>query len=120
KRKVEILADMLNTLEAANGNINDNDEAIQELYASVKSSQPIVTKIIEEDYDNEEEVNDLLALNDSINNVVTKYQLLRGGNIDEAKNIKVSGGGTTNATANLIDFDDDDTSAPISTDSKDQ
>jgi hypothetical protein len=120
KRKVEILADMLNTLEAANGNINDNDEAIQELYASVKSSQPIVTKIIEEDHDNDEEINDLLALNDSINNVVTKYQLLRGGNIDEAKNIKISGGSTNNATVNLIDFDDDDTSAPISGDSKDQ
>lgn len=117
KRKVEILADMLNSATS----ISDSDEAIIDLYSSVRSSQPIITKIIEEDQENEDQVNDLLALNDLVNNVINKYQLLKGGKVDEANTIKVAGGsGGASNTANLIDFDDDDTSAPISNDSKDQ
>jgi ADP-ribosylation factor-binding protein GGA len=123
KRKVEILADMLNAIQSNASTINDNDEALVELYSSVKSSQPIITRIIEEDNENEDQVNDLLALNDNVNNVINKFQLLKGGKIDEAKNIKVVGGSGASANSaivNLIDFDDDDTSAPISSNSKDQ
>lgn len=123
KRKVEILADMLNAIQSNASTINDNDEALVELYSSVKSSQPIITKIIEEDNENEDQVNDLLALNDNVNNVINKFQLLKGGKVDEANNIKVVGGSGASANSaivNLIDFDDDDTSAPISSNSKDQ
>ncbi|ODV80366.1 VHS-domain-containing protein [Suhomyces tanzawaensis NRRL Y-17324] len=116
KRKVEILAEMLNNVEGGGTSIQDN-EAIGELYASVKSSQPIITKIIEEGHDNEDEVNDLLALNDNVNSVVSKFQFLKNGQVEEASKINVQGAsGSANNDLNLIDFDDD---MPISNDKRD-
>ncbi|KAK6200240.1 VHS domain-containing protein [Scheffersomyces amazonensis] len=111
KRKVEILAEMLNTIQNSGGKIDDSNEAIIDLYSSVKSSQPIVTKIIEEEHDDEGKVQELLGLNDNINSVVTKFQLFKGGKVDEASKISVSGGAAASKAAaelNLIDFDDDD------------
>ncbi|KAI5955671.1 GGA2 [Candida jiufengensis] len=106
-RKVEILSEMLNSIESSGAKIDDNsDEALVELYSSIKSSQPIINKIIEQGDDEEEEVHNLLSLNDDVNNVVNKFQLLKGGNIEEASKIKVSGGGSGSADLNLIDFDD--------------
>lgn len=116
KRKVEILAEMLNSIQASDARIDDSNEALVELYASVKSSQPIVTKIIEEDNDNEEYVVELLGLNDSINLLVSKFQLLKSGDTASAAQIQVSSGSHgqgNNQELNLIDFDDD---APISND----
>lgn len=112
RRKVEILAEMLNTILSSNSKIEDSNEAIVELYSSVKSSQPIVTKIIENDNGDEEYVQELLGLNDNINLVINKFQLLKNGKLDEASQIKVSSGsgaGSNAAEVNLIDFDDDDT-----------
>jgi hypothetical protein len=113
KRKTEILAEMMNTMEANGGSIDSSDETLSDLYGSVKSSQPIVTKIIEEGNGDEEYVQELLQLNDVINSLVTKFQLLKGGNTAEASKIKVSGGSGGSNDLNLIDFDDD---APISND----
>ncbi|KAK6456268.1 VHS domain-containing protein [Scheffersomyces xylosifermentans] len=112
RRKVEILAEMLNSIQSSGAKIDDSNEALIELYSSVKSSQPIVTKIIEQDNENEDYVQELLGLNDNINSVVNKFQLLKNGRLDEASQIKVSGGSGAAAAAaevNLIDFDDDDT-----------
>lgn len=115
RRKVEILAEMLNSAEAAGATINgDQQEALVELYASVKSSQPIIAKIIEEEQaenSDDARVAELLQLNDTVNMVVEKYQLLKSGNTGAAAAIKVSGGAAGKATAadlNLIDFDDGD------------
>ena len=113
KRKTEILAEMMNTMEVNGGNIDSSDETLSDLYGSVKSSQPIVTKIIEEGNGDEEYVQELLQLNDVINSLVNKFQLLKGGKTDEASKIKVSGVSTGSNDLNLIDFDDD---APISND----
>lgn len=116
KRKSEIFAEMLNSIQQSGTSIDDSNEALVELYSSIKSSQPIVTKIIEEDNDNEDYVHDLLGLNDSINQLVEKFQLLKNGQIDKAGAINVS---TNNNSANdnLIDFDDDE--GPISNDKRD-
>ena len=106
-RKVEILGEMLTSIESQGGKIDDSsDEAIIELYSSVKSSQPIINKMIEQSSDhddNEEDVNKLLALNESANNVINKFQLLKGGNVSEASKIKT---GSASQELNLIDFDD--------------
>lgn len=110
KRKTEIFAEMLNTVQANGQTINESNETLFELYGSIKSSQPIVTKIVEEENDNEEYVQELLALNDTINQLVEKFQLLKNGQVDEASNIKVSGGAGGASAAkelNLIDFDDE-------------
>lgn len=110
KRKAEILAEMLNDIQSLNAKIDDSNEALIELYSSVKSSQPIVTKIIEEEHDNEDYVQELLGLNDTINQLISKFQLLKKGDIDQAGQIKVSTGGSKQKELNLIDFDDDDES----------
>lgn len=115
RRKTEIFAEMLNTIQSNGQSIEESNETLFELYGSIKSSQPIVTKIIEEDNDNEEYVHDLLGLNDTINQLVEKFQLLKNGQVDQAANIKVSGGAGGASAAkelNLIDFDDE----PLSSD----
>ncbi|KAG7661312.1 GGA2 [[Candida] subhashii] len=105
-RKAEILAEMLASIEAQGGKIDsDSSEAVVELYSSIKSAQPIINKIIEEEGDNEEQVHNLLQLNDDVNNLVNKYQLLKGGKVSEASQIKV--GALPEQEMNLIDFDDE-------------
>lgn len=110
KRKTEIFAEMLNTAQETGSPITDSSDTIIELYSSIKSASPIVTKIIEEDNGDEEYVKKLLELNDVINQLMQKYQLLRSGDVAEASNINVSSG--QQQEFNLIDFNDE----PISSD----
>lgn len=109
KRKAEILDEMLTSIQNSGNKIDDSNEAVHELYGSVKSNQPIINKIIEEEGEDEEKVNQLLALNDNINSLINKFQLLKGGNLEEASKINPA----MNQELNLIDFDDDE---PISND----
>ncbi|RCK55882.1 ADP-ribosylation factor-binding protein GGA2 [Candida viswanathii] len=113
-RKVEILGEMLTAIESQGGKIDDNsDQAIVELYSSVKSSQPIINKMLEEgNEENEEDVHKLLELNDQANKVIDKFQLLRGGNVAEASKIKT---GSVSQELNLIDFDDEPEDVTAST-----
>lgn len=113
KRKTEILAEMLALIELTGQGISPEHDTVHELYALIKLSQPSISKIVEEN-DDADQVQELLALNDKVNQVIQKYQLLRGGNVEAAQLINVGGG-----SQNLIDFDDDDTSAPISNNEKD-
>lgn len=122
KRKTEIFAEMLNSVESSGGGITDDNETLSELYGQIKSSHSVVTKIVEEENDDESYVLELLGLNDFINQLLLKYQYLKTGDAAQAAQIKVSGGASGAAAAkelNLIDFDDDE---PISGDStgKDQ
>ncbi|EGV66695.1 ARF-binding protein [Yamadazyma tenuis] len=109
KRKAEILDEMLTAIQQNGGKIEESNEAAHELYGSVKSNQPIINKIIEEEHDNEQRVGELLSLNDNINTLINKFQLLKGGKVDEASKMKAN----LNQDLNLIDFDDDE---PISND----
>lgn len=116
QRKSEIFAEMLNSVEASGATISESDETLYELYSAVKTSQPIVSKIIEEEHDDDAHVQELLALNDLINQLVEKFQLLKGGDAEAASKIKVKGsaaGASAAKELNLIDFDDE----PISNDS---
>lgn len=115
KRKVEILAEILNSIHSSNSSLNDTNEAAIELYSSIKSSQPRIKKIIEEQNEDEDKVHELLSLNDAVNQVIEKFQLLKTGKTDEASKISINSASVSNNdnTLNLIDFDDD---APISND----
>lgn len=113
KRKGEIFAEMLNAIESSGSKIDDSNETLIELYSAIKGSQPIIGKIMEEEHDNEEYVNDLLAMNDFINQLIEKFQLLKGGQTEEASKIKVKGDASSASTAkelNLIDFGDEPSS----------
>lgn len=110
-RKTEIFAEMLSSVEASGGSVGEGNDTLHELYGQIKSSQPIVTRIIEEEGDNEPRVQELLQLNDVINLLVEKFSLLRSGDVEQALHIKV-GGTSAGKELNLIDFDDE----PISSD----
>lgn len=102
RRKTEILNEMLDS----NTSVDDSNQAMVELYSSIKSSQPGITKIIEEEQveEDQDKVLELLALNDNINIVISKFQALKAGS-------PLAAGGLVSKAApvsdNLIDFDDD-------------
>lgn len=107
KRKAVILGEMLNSVQQSGGRVDDSNEAIIELYSSLKSSQPIVSKIMEEE-EEESQLNDLHSLKNEIDYLSQKYLLLRNGKIEEADQVKVKGASSAQSdVANLIDFDDD-------------
>lgn len=117
KRKADLLNEML-----ASDNIDLQDDTIVSLYSNLKGAQPKFQKIIEEEHDDDELVQDLLKFNDTVNQLLEKYGLLKAGDSGAASQIHpsniaplshsngASGAGSGGALAkeiNLIDFDDD-------------
>lgn len=113
RRKTEIFEEMLTTAQETNTPITEDSDTLIELYASIKSARPIVTKIIEDENNDEEYVQELLQLNDVINQLMQKFEFMKSGDITLASNINVSSSSTqAKKELNLIDFDDE----PISSD----
>lgn len=110
KRKADIFNEMLSASEKT-GQIDTSDETLVELYSSLKVAQPKIQKIIEEEQDDEEAVQDLLKINDTVNSLVEKYNLLKAGDVQNASKLHVASAGSgVQQSLNLIDFDDDDSS----------
>lgn len=110
KRKADIFNEMLSASEKT-GHIDTSDETLVELYSSLKVAQPKIQKIIEEEQDDEEAVQDLLKINDTVNSLVEKYNLLKAGDVQNASKLHVaSAGSNVKESLNLIDFDDEETS----------
>ncbi|KAH3900225.1 related to ADP-ribosylation factor-binding protein GGA2 [Saccharomycodes ludwigii] len=114
--KLKRKADLFNEMLTSNPDLND--DALVELYSALKVSQPKFQKIIEEEQDDDQLVQDLLGFNDTVNQLLEKYNLLKTGHSSEANQITVShisssiktNEGTGGALANelnLIDFDDE-------------
>ncbi|GMG22001.1 unnamed protein product [Ambrosiozyma monospora] len=112
KRKAEILDEMLNNLTNSGMPIDKSDETLGELISSLRVSQPQIQKLIQEESVNQEEVTRLLELNDTINTILHKVDLLSEGDVSGASKVKTSAG--SNAL-NLIDFDDDATATTTQT-----
>ncbi|SCU79765.1 LADA_0B03026g1_1 [Lachancea dasiensis] len=114
KRKADLFKDMLSASESP----NMENETLVELYSALKVSQPKFQKIIEEEHDDDDLVQDILQFNDTVNQVVQKYNLLKNGSVEEASQITVPSistsspavtqGGALANELNLIDFGDDD------------
>ncbi|ODV87766.1 hypothetical protein CANARDRAFT_25982 [[Candida] arabinofermentans NRRL YB-2248] len=96
KRKADILDDMLNNASNT-GKFDSNDETVSELITALKVAQPKLQTLIQEESDDQVEVNNILALNDRINNILEKAGYLKTGEIT-----------SSSKGMNLIDFDDDD------------
>lgn len=121
RRKADLLNEMLNSTNEAE---LQNNETIEELYGALKGAQPKFQKIIEEEQEDDGLVQDLLKFNDTVNQLLEKYSLIKIGNRDAAANINPAaisseianndnGGGALANEINLIDFDNDmDTSSP--------
>ncbi|KAK5780097.1 hypothetical protein RI543_002639 [Arxiozyma heterogenica] len=116
RRKADLLNEMLNT--SNNDADLTNNETIEELYGSLKAAQPKFQKIIEEEHEDDNLVQDLLKFNDVVNQLLEKYSLIKAGNKTAASNInpesistennfKTTGGALANEI-NLIDFDNTD------------
>ncbi|GME85371.1 unnamed protein product [Ambrosiozyma monospora] len=112
KRKAEILDEMLNNLTNSGMPIDKSDETLGELISSLRVSQPQIQKLIQEESVNQDEVTKLLELNDTINTILHKVDLLSEGDVSGASKVKTSAG--SNAL-NLIDFDDDSTTTTTTT-----
>lgn len=116
RRKADLLNEMLNTSNN-DADLADN-ETIEELYGSLKAAQPKFQKIIEEEHEDNNLVQDLLKFNDVVNQLLEKYSLIKAGNKTAASNInpesistennfKTTGGALANEI-NLIDFGNND------------
>lgn len=119
--KLRRKADLLNEMLSSTNEIDlKNNETIEELYAALKGAQPKFQKIIEEEHDDDNLVQDLLKFNDIVNQLLEKYSLLKSGNKTAASAIQptipTSSNQTTNNNnnggalaneINLLDFDDD-------------
>lgn len=122
RSKSELLEEMLNN--AKPGDSIQDDDVYSEIVSTLKTSQPKIEKMVDEEKDDEEAVIKLLALNDRIQALLEKYRLLKTKDYAGASNIKIEGAPATastktNASVSLIDFDDGPstptTSPPAST-----
>ena len=85
KRKANLLNDMLNSSSEADLR---NNETVEELYGALKGAQPKFQKIIEEEHDDDKLVQSLLKFNDTVNQLLEKYSLIKIGNKAAADKIK--------------------------------
>ncbi|KAF6014639.1 hypothetical protein HII13_000436 [Brettanomyces bruxellensis] len=108
-RKADLLNEMLDNATNA-GKIDSEDDTLYDLISAVRVARPKLQKIISEESGDDDAVAKLLALNDKLNAVLKKSDLLTGGHAADAAQVKVPG--SSDAVGDLIDFDDDDDSAP--------
>lgn len=124
KRKADLLNDMLSSAEE----VDIQNDTIVSLFSSLKSAQPKFLKIIQEEQEDESLVQDLLQFNDTVNQLLEKFDLFKIGNKEAASHINPSSissattstgaaGGALANEINLIDFDDETDSQDPSTSS---
>ena len=110
KRKADLLNEMLESPDSQNW----DNETTQELHSALKVAQPKFQKIIEEEQEDDALVQDLLKFNDTVNQLLEKFNLLKSGDSNAASQIhpshvsaplQQSSGALTNEI-NLIDFND--------------
>lgn len=134
RRKAALLVEMLSGI-SENDTMIDGD-IYQELADSIRNAQPKLQKMCEEESEDQEAVQNLFELNDSINSIVAKYEHLKRGDFAGAQRLPTSipnapvgdskaVGATPSAQSkfaqdlNLLDFDPEepakavDTTAPL-------
>src|SRR5690606_2031788 len=98
--------------------IGHNDVFV-ELVSALKTAQPKIQKMVEEESDDHEAVVKLLEVNDSINTIIEKYNLVKKGDLKSAAKLPSA---TASSSAppkkekaqevSLIDLLDDSSSGP--------
>lgn len=133
RRKAALLVEMLSGVNESD-TLTDGD-IYQELADSIRNAQPKLQKMCEEESEDQDAVQKLFELNDSINSIVAKYEHLKRGDFAGAQRLPTSipSAPTTDSVTsgvapttqskfaqdlNLLDFDPEepakavDTSAP--------
>ncbi|ORY84510.1 putative ADP-ribosylation factor-binding protein C25H2.16c, partial [Protomyces lactucae-debilis] len=85
RRKASLLVEMLSGLNEAD--VLADGDIYQELADSIRNAQPKLQKMCEDESEDQEAVGKLFELNDSINSIVTKYDLLRKGDFAAAQRV---------------------------------
>ncbi|KAF5097255.1 hypothetical protein D0Z00_002464 [Geotrichum galactomycetum] len=118
RRKSDLLEEMLSNVKE--GDAIQDDDVYSDIVSTLKTSQPKIEKMIDEEKDDEEAVIKLLALNDRIQSLLQKYFLLKKKDYAAASTVKIEGGSAPakpNASLSLIDFDDEPRQSTSSTSS---
>ncbi|KAI4168517.1 MAG: hypothetical protein LQ343_006349 [Gyalolechia ehrenbergii] len=112
QEKARLLEERLQNFKAGD-NIEEGD-IFEELANALQNAQPKIQKMCQEESDDQEAVNKLLQINDSIHRTIDRYKLVKKGDLDGASKIEkgtvgISTGVGKNADneLSLIDFDGD-------------
>lgn len=118
RRKSDLLEEMLSNIKE--GDSIQDDDVYSDIVSTLKTSQPKIEKMIDEEKDDEEAVIKLLALNDRIQSLLQKYFLLKKKDYVAASVIKIEGASAPtkpSASLSLIDFDEEPSQPTSSTSS---
>ncbi|BFZ56373.1 ARF-binding protein [Savitreella phatthalungensis] len=88
RRKAALLSEMLSGLSASD--VLTEGDIYQELADSIRNAQPKLRKMCEDESEDQNAVSTLFQLNDSINNVVHKYDLLKKGDFGAASQVSTN------------------------------
>lgn len=88
RRKAALLVEMLSGVNESD-TLTDGD-IYQELADSIRNAQPKLQKMCEEESEDQEAVQKLFELNDSINSIVAKYEHLKRGDFAGAQRLPAS------------------------------
>lgn len=114
-KKLKRKADLLNEMLSSDKISDAQNETATELYAALKSAQPKFQAIIEEEHEDDSLVSNILQFNDTVNQILEKFDLLKHGDTAAAAQIQPSSmsddvqknvGGALANEINLIDFGD--------------
>lgn len=117
-RLLEERLDAMKRGEGATPTSSRDGDVFEELVAAIRSAQPKIQKMCEEESDDTAAVAKLLEINDSLHRVVERYRLMKKGDLEGAAKlaagapISLSGpaakqGGSAAAEVSLIDLDAD-------------
>ncbi|KAL9598737.1 MAG: hypothetical protein Q9219_004295 [cf. Caloplaca sp. 3 TL-2023] len=112
QEKARLLEERLQNFKAGD-NIEEGD-VFEDLANALQNAQPKIQKMCQEESDDQEAVNKLLQINDSIHRTIDRYKLVKKGDLEGASKIEkgtvgISTGVGKNADneLSLIDFGED-------------
>ncbi|CUS09677.1 unnamed protein product [Tuber aestivum] len=111
REKARLLEEMLGKVHK--GETIGQQDTFEELASALKTAQPKIQKIIEEESEDPDAVVKLLELNDVINTTVERYNFVKRGDLDSAKALPLMAGAPPSAAPpppaaelSLIDLED--------------
>ncbi|KAL8700556.1 MAG: hypothetical protein Q9201_005386 [Fulgogasparrea decipioides] len=112
QEKARLLEERLQNFK--DGDKIEDGDVFEDLASALQNAQPKIQKMCQEESDDQEAVNKLLQINDSIHRTIDRYKLVKKGDLEGASKIEkgtvgISTGVGKNADneLSLIDFDGD-------------
>ncbi|KAL8729594.1 MAG: hypothetical protein Q9181_004953 [Wetmoreana brouardii] len=112
QEKARLLEERLQNFR--DGDKIEDGDVFEDLASALQNAQPKIQKMCQEESDDQEAVNKLLQINDSIHRTIDRYKLVKKGDLEGASKIEkgtvgISTGVGKNADneLSLIDFDGD-------------